>query len=173
MPSSDDISGRSFFGNLTMTASEHEEVGIRRAQSLADYLFLRTLRNRVRQYMTNNTASIGFMQQIRFYLRTPANVEIYIARRGGKRVGYLLLQHIGTTTLITEAVDASHRGSGIGTRMVRYAQQHHPDLTAEIRIGNTASVRLHEASGFTLAGTRDDVQCYRYSRSDAQSGVAC
>ncbi len=114
--------------------------------------------------MTNNTASIGFIQQIRFYLRAPANVEIYISRLGSKRVGYLLLRHAESTTLITEAVDCSHRGIGVGARMVRYAQHLYPDLTAEIRVDNAASIKLHQAAGFTLAGTRGGVQIFRYAR---------
>jgi ribosomal protein S18 acetylase RimI-like enzyme len=147
-----------------MNSFKQKEIDIRRAQSMVDYLFLRTLRNRVRHNMTNNTASINYIQQLRFYLRKPANLDIYIACAGSKRVGYLLLRHAGSTTLITEAVDAPYRGSGIATRMVQHAQQLCADLTAEILAGNAASIKLHQAAGFKFVSARGGVQTYRFTR---------
>ncbi len=131
---------------------------------MVDYLFLRVLRNRVRQNMTNNTASINYIQQLRFYCRKPSNVDIYIAYLGRKRVGYLLLRHAGSITLITEAVDESCRRIGVATRLVQYAQHLCADLTAEIRAGNVASIKLHQAAGFTFVSAQGDVQTYRFTR---------
>ena len=164
MPSSEDISGRSFLGDLAMTLSRHDEIDIRPARALADYWFLRSLRNRVRRHMTNNTTSIDCVQQLRFYMRKPRNIDIYIARLDAKRVGYLLLRHEGSTTLITEAVDESYRRIGIARRLVQHAQQMHADLTAEILVSNVASIRLHEAAGFTFASSHGDVQTFRFAR---------
>jgi ribosomal protein S18 acetylase RimI-like enzyme len=146
-----------------MKSFEHENFEIRHAQSLADYLFLRTLRNRVRHNMTNNTASINYIQQMRFYFRKPANVDVYLACVGSRRVGYLLLRKEGPTTLITEAVDEPYRGSGIATRMVQYAQRLYADLTAEILAGNVASIKLHKAAGFTFVSARGNVHTFRYT----------
>ena len=82
-----------------MNSFRQKELLIRRARSIADYLFLRALRNSVRQYMTHHTASIDYIQQLRFYLRRPGNVEIFIACIGARRVGYVLLRCEGKTTL--------------------------------------------------------------------------
>jgi ribosomal protein S18 acetylase RimI-like enzyme len=141
-----------------------DEFEIRPARSLGDYLFLRSLRNRVRQRMTNHTAPIGYAQQLLFCLRKPSNVGVYIAYLGSRRAGYLLLRHESGTTLVTEAVDEPFRGMGVATRMVQYAKQLCADLTAEIRADNAASIRLHQSAGFTLTETRGDVQTFRFVR---------
>jgi hypothetical protein len=149
-----------------MTLSNHEEIDIRRAHTAADYLFLRTLRNRVRQNMTNDTASISYIQQLRFYFRKPANINVYIAYLGSRRAGYLLLRNEGATTLVTEAVDESCRRFGVATRMLQYAQHLCVDLTAEILAGNIASIKLHQAAGFKLIGARGEVQTFRFVQLD-------
>ena len=131
---------------------------------MVDYLFLKTLRNRVRQNMTNDTASINYIQQLRFYFRKPPNLDIYIARMESKRVGYLLLRHERGTALITEAVDESYRRLGVATRMLQYAQDLHADLTAEILAGNAASIKLHEAAGFKFVSAMGGVQTFRFAR---------
>src|SRR4029077_11326173 len=101
--------GRSFLGALAMSSLPRGEVEIRPARSLADYWFLRSLRNRVRRHMTNSTTPISYLQQLRVYRHKPRNIDIYIAWLAGKRICYLLLHHEELTTLITEAVDESYR----------------------------------------------------------------
>ena len=114
--------------------------------------------------MTNDTASINYIQQLRFYFRKPANVDVYLACVGSRRVGYLLLRREGPTMLITEAVDEPFRGAGIATRMVQYAQRLYADLTAEILAGNVASINLHKGAGFILESAHGKVQTFRYTR---------
>ena len=114
--------------------------------------------------MTNNTAPIGFIQQLRFYFSKPANVEIYIARVKSRRVGYVLLRDEGSTTLVTEAVVEFCRGVGIGARMLRYAQHLYADLTAEILDDNAASIKLHLAAGFKFVGAKGRVRIFRFTR---------
>lgn len=115
--------------------------------------------------MTNSTAPISYLQQLRFYLHKPTNVDIYIACLAGKRIGYLLLRHEGLTALITEAVDERYRRLGVAKQLVQYAQGIHANLTAEILSSNLASIKLHEAAGFTYAGDRGDVRTYRFVRT--------
>jgi len=117
--------------------------------------------------MTNNTARISYMQQLLFYMRKPPNVDIYIAFVGSKRAGYLLLRRESSTTMITEAVKESYRGIGVATQMVRHAQDICPDLTAEILIDNTGSIRLHQLAGFKLVSVERDVQTFRFVRSNS------
>ena len=123
--------------------------------------------------MTNSTTSINYIQQLRFYMRKPRNVDIYIACLETNRAGYLLLRHEGPTTLVTVAVDESYRRMGIARRLVQHAQQMHADLTAEILTGNVASIKLHEAAGFTFASVQGGVQTFRFARLDQDvSGAA-
>ena len=131
-----------------MKQSVTEEITIRRARSIADYLFLRTLRNQVRQSMTNDTGLVTLLQQARFFLNKPAALDVYVAWLGSRRAGYLLLRRVETTTLITEAVEPACRRMGVAAIIVRHAQKHHANLTAEIRSGNAASLALHVSAGF-------------------------
>jgi hypothetical protein len=98
MPSSLDMSGRSFFGDFPMPRIPDSELSIVEASSFRDYLFLRTLRNQIRNLMTNNTEPIGYLAQLRFYIsikyrrRAGQPVRIFIARHGTQRAGYLLIR---------------------------------------------------------------------------------
>lgn len=117
--------------------------------------------------MTNHTAPIGYVQQLLFYARKPSTVDVYIAYLGSRRAGYLLLRHESGTTLVTEAVDEPFRGMGVATRMVQYAKRLCPNLTAEIRTDNAASIRLHRSAGFTLVAAQGEVQTFRFVRQAA------
>ena len=164
MPSSEDIIDRSFLGDLGMKQSVTEEITIRRARSIADYLFLRTLRNQVRQSMTNDTGLVTLLQQAHFFLAKPAAIDIYIAFAGSNRAGYLLLRRCGGTTFITEAVEARFRRNRIAARMVRFAQDLCTDITAEIRSDNAASITLHLDADFVRSNTAGEIQIFRFMR---------
>lgn len=150
-----------------MSPSDLEKVSLQPAESVTDFLFTRQLRNEVRLSMTGNTAPVSYLQQLRFYLNRPPQIQIYIARRGKRRVGYLLLRERGDTHLITEAVHVAFRGQRIASAMVRFAQQRFHDLTAEILIGNKASIALHEATGFEFEGHDGRVVIYRFRKYDS------
>jgi predicted amidophosphoribosyltransferase len=64
------------------------------AKTVADYLFLRKLRNEVRFNMTGSIDLISLKNQVKFYISQPANIIIYIAFYKNKRAGYLLGQLI-------------------------------------------------------------------------------
>ncbi len=164
MPSSVDIIGRSFFGALAMTSSDSYNFDIRAAKSISDFLFLRRLRNQVRDQMTNSTAPIGYSQQLRFYLSRPQNIEVYIAWMRAQRAGYLLLRQEPTSCFITEAVDTRFRRAGVATRLVHFAQERFADLTAEVLLTNTDSIKLHWAAGFQLSGEDGRIAVYRFKR---------
>ncbi len=170
MPSSVDIIGRSFFGALAMTSSDSYDFRIRAATSIADFLFLRRLRNQVRDQMTNSSAPVGYIRQFRFYLNKPPNVNVYIAWISAKRAGYLLLRQESTGCFMTEAVDERFRRTGVAKRLIHFAQECCADLTAEILLTNTASIKLHQSAGFQFSGDDGRVTIYRFNRpTKAQS----
>jgi hypothetical protein len=147
-----------------MASSSHSRnIDVRAARTLRDFLFLRRLRNRVRHEMTNSTDPIGYLRQLRFYLGRPPNVSIYIARMDAEPAGYLLLRQEARTCFITEAVDAPFRRRGVAANMIRFAQDCRTHLTAEILVGNAASIKLHQAAGFAFAGDDGRIATYLYS----------
>jgi len=164
------MSGRSFFGDLAMPHIPDGELSITEASSLRDYLFLRALRNEVRSLLTNDTSRIGYLRQLKFYLarrRAPRDAQTtksFIARVGSQRAGYLLMRPAADGARITEVVDAKFRHSGLGRRLVQYACDRHPDLVAEIRADNTASIALHESMGFARERSVGGVLIYRFHR---------
>jgi GNAT superfamily N-acetyltransferase len=165
------MSGKSFFGLLTMRLNFAHDVQIDDARSIGDFLFLRRLRNRVRHVMTNDPAWIGILRQIGFYrdyrrkFKGTQSIRIYIARFQSQRVGYLLIRLDDDAARITVAVDQRFRRSGIAKSLIRHAQRHHGDLIAEIRDDNSESIALHETMGFKKKSRSGSVLIYGYTRS--------
>ena len=148
------------------------ELRIEEARSFADYLFLRTLRNQVRHVMTNDTSSIGYLGQIKFYVaarcgfKRMRNSRIYIARHRSRPVGYLLIRRTPDGALLTTAIDGDFRRRGIGKQLVDFAQRSCGHLIAEIRDDNVASIALHESMGFRRELHRNGILLYRFRHQD-------
>jgi ribosomal protein S18 acetylase RimI-like enzyme len=144
------------------------ELSIAEACSLADYLFLRALRNEVRGLMTNHTGHIGYWQQLKFYIATryrgAAPITVFIARRRGRRAGYLLVRQTAGGAAVTEAVDAKFRQRGIGRKLLAFAQARYPNVVAEIREDNAGSIRLHESMGFVRESSAGGILTYRFRK---------
>ena len=128
---------------------------IRPAQSALDFEYVRRLRNANRTHLTGDGGRIGVFRQLRFWLRRPAGIDLYLAECDGRRCGYLLLRRADATTYITEVVDVRHRGRGVAREMIRFAAARHPHLSAEIFAANEVSRRLHARAGFAFAGAAD------------------
>lgn len=114
--------------------------------------------------MTNSTEPIGYLQQLRFYFRKPADLELYIGWMGAARAGYLLLRRNSGTCFITEAVDERFRRVGIASRLIEFAKGICADLTAEILVDNGPSIKLHQAAGFQLSRDDGRIATYRFKR---------
>jgi len=170
MPSSLDMSGRSFFGRLAMSRDPGLDLRIEEARSFGDYLFLRTLRNQVRHVMTNDTSYIGYLGQLKFYVAARCKFKrmrafkVFIARCRSRPVGYLLIRTTQDGALVTTAIDGRFRRQGIGKKLVNFAQRSYGDLVAEIRDDNAASIALHESMGFQREARRDGILVYRFRR---------
>jgi ribosomal protein S18 acetylase RimI-like enzyme len=145
-----------------------EAITIEEATSLRDYMFLRRLRNQVRHLMTRDTAPISYLRQLRFFVsmrrKSPAlpSCRIFIARRGKKRVGYLLTNTVAGVTRVTEVVDRPFRRQRIGRTLVAFAQSRYPEIVAEIGAENEASIALHRSMGFLLEKQQSGTAIYRY-----------
>lgn len=130
-------------------------IAIRPAASALDFEYVRRLRNANRRFLTGHAGRIGLLRQLRFWLRRPPGIDLYVAERDGRRCGYLLLRRDGATAWITEVVDARHRGHGVAQEMIRFAAARHPHVSAEILADNEASLRLHARAGFARVAAAD------------------
>ena len=95
----------------------------------------------------------------------------FIASKDDKIVGYAgILVMLDEGHVMNIAVDQTHRGKGIGRKLVQRLidQGHELDLmglTLEVRVGNIAAINLYESLGFVSVGERSDY--YHYPREDA------
>jgi L-amino acid N-acyltransferase YncA len=127
---------------------------IKKASNLADFLFLRKLRNRNRHHMTRLNRKIGIIEQLVFWLKKPKNIEIYIIYSCHVRAGYLLINRdrLKTLNFITEVVDEKFRNKGLGESLIKYAKTKHSKLIADIYESNLASIKIHKKMGFLFIG---------------------
>lgn len=142
---------------------EDNSLNILKASSLADFLFLRKLRNEVSQNMTNLTKAISIWDQINFFLNPPPNIEVYVACIDGQRSGYLLLADKEGYCFITEVVAKNYRKKGLGLTLISFAKTLRPVLIADILATNLASRKLHEKAGFTKISQNNNILRYQYS----------
>jgi len=92
-------------------------------------------------------------------------ISIWVARLGGRLVGYMLLQHVvDALELHTFAVTPKLRNQGIGTRLMEHLLQeakrlHVQSVFLQVRPTNNAARRIYQKLGFQVVGTR----CAYYS----------
>lgn len=90
-------------------------------------------------------------------LRRP-HAELYLARRGDKRLGFICLQEqgvAGSPYVVAIAVAAEARGLGVGTRLLRFAETRWPGVRGLflcVSDFNTRARALYERFGFHLVG---------------------
>jgi RimJ/RimL family protein N-acetyltransferase len=134
--------------------------------SLADYLWIRKLRNENRHLMTGDARRISLWRQIRFWMDQKPGIQLYIVRHEGRRAGYLLLrEREAGCAYITECIAKEAQGEGIGRELVRFAQQRRSNLIADVLPSNQPSIRLHTRNGFVLESEREGIQRYVWSKS--------
>jgi UDP-2,4-diacetamido-2,4,6-trideoxy-beta-L-altropyranose hydrolase len=89
----------------------------------------------------------------------PAHHRLWIAEQGGEPVGQVRVDITGGTGTVSIAVEAGHRGRGVGTSMLQavVAQvgvEGAPSrLTSVVRSDNAASLRAFAAAGFRQVAT--------------------
>jgi RimJ/RimL family protein N-acetyltransferase len=79
--------------------------------------------------------------------------RIYVAERGGVAIGTVRVDFLGDACELSWTVAPEHRGAGVGAAMVKLAADGVAvTIWAEIMPGNTASARIAEKAGLSLAG---------------------
>ena len=135
---------------------------VKKAESLADYFFIRQLRNKNCTFLTGSPSHIGIMQQVYFFVSTPMNISLYIAFYEGKRAGYLLLRSEGDLSLITEVVDSKYRGMGVATSLINFSKNRRNALRAHIQKDNLASLALHKKNNFIFTKFEKEYLVFDY-----------
>jgi len=125
---------------------------IKKATNLADFLFLRKLRNKNRHHMTGSNRKIGLIEQLIFWLKKPNNIEIYIIYSCNVKAGYLLINRVKALNFITEVVDEKFRNKGLGESLIKHAKAKYSKLIADIYESNLASIKIHKKMGFLFIG---------------------
>lgn len=133
--------------------------------SLADYMWIRRLRNANSRTMTGYQGGVGLFRQILFWLLPPAGLSVFLAYSQGQRAGYLVLrQHTAESAYITEVVAPEFRGQGVASGLIDLAKSRYPLLIADIFESNIPSIRLHTHNGFYKIGQRDSVIRYAWRK---------
>jgi len=88
--------------------------------------------------------------------------QLYVAERDGRPVGTVRVDAQGAGHLLSWTVAPKARGSGLGSAMVAKLASSLPGpIWAEIKVGNTASIRIAQAAGMALDREQDGVLYYR------------
>ena len=89
--------------------------------------------------------------------------QVFVARREQHRLGFALAHRrgvVGSPYLATLAVASEHRGYGIGTRLLRFVEQHYRPEARHLFICvssfNPRARRLYERVGYTPVGEIQD-----------------
>lgn len=131
-----------------------------RATTLAEYQLVRTLRNSVASFMTNNASQISSAQQEVFYLKTrqDQNYKLYLFYEEHECfIGYGLLRRDCGRWYGSLAVVEEFRSQGYGTMIYKVLQDEcTEDLWLEIFVDNNASIRAALKSGFNLVDIAKD-----------------
>jgi len=144
-----------------MSNAHQVNVEFKPCTSVIDYFFVRALRNKNYHFMTNNANRISIVEQLKFMLTKPPQIELYVARVGSRRVAYLLLnRNAPNTAYITEAVDERWRRCGIGEAIIDFAKSKVDNIIAQIKASNVASIKLHQHCGFRLLQDGQEVVTY-------------
>lgn len=94
-------------------------------------------------------------------LRRPG-AELFVARRDGEAVGFILLHPhgvAGSPYVAVVAVAPSARGGGLGARLLDFAERHYPGarhIFLCVSDFNDGARRLYERVGYRLVGELKD-----------------
>lgn len=113
---------------------------------------------------SHDGSPIGIDQHLRWLEASLADAsrELYIAECDGVAVGTVRTDRDGQERILSWTVSPAKRGCGIGKAMVRLLAETIADpIRAEIRSGNTASIRIAEAAGLRFVREQGGILHYR------------
>lgn len=87
---------------------------------------------------------------------------IFVASHLGELVGSLRWDKAGSTKELSWMLGAAQRGQGLGSLMLEtFVKEHSADYVAFVKSENTASSRMCEKAGFTLAADGEGLLQFR------------
>jgi hypothetical protein len=123
-------------------------IKIYKAKSINDYIFLRKVRNKNREFLTENIKYLTIFDQIFFYLILSKKYKIYIVEKEGEKAGYMMLKKVKNIYFITEVILKKFRRQSLATLMVNFAKKKYKKLIAKISLKNKISISFHKKIGF-------------------------
>jgi len=131
-----------------------------KAETIWDFLRVRTVRNECRRFLTNDTSNISVLRQVRFWidLKNKENIEVYYVEVDGEVIGYGLIKVDGKKKWITGGVKAAYRGVGLGRelfqRLVYFSLPY--EVWLEVMDWNVNALALYRSLGFRKTGMRGE-----------------
>lgn len=79
-------------------------------------------------------------------------VELWVAERDGVPLAFMGLSHSDITRVEMLFVDASARGSGLGSALLNHARKLHGRLAVDVNEQNTSAYGFYLSQGFEVTG---------------------
>ncbi len=109
---------------------------------------------------SHDTSEVQFEDHLVWLENSLANPlrMLFVAEIDGKPVGTVRADQSDGTWELSWTVAPSHRGSGVGKRIVsKLARSITDPIRAEVKSGNTASIRIAEHAGMRLIREADGI----------------
>jgi ribosomal protein S18 acetylase RimI-like enzyme len=137
-------------GNMVRFAQQKDEDGVRKVA----YGNFEYSRFHLDQRIPNSLADKIKAEWAGNYFKGKRGDEMIVALSGDTVIGFTQLLYKGDELIIDLiAVDKSHRGKGVASDMIEYAEERCPQhkfTTVGTQVANVPSVRLYEKLGFRL-----------------------
>lgn len=141
----------------------------RQALSLEDYQHVRSLRNTVKSYMTNDRQHITEQQQ-QIFMKRADPLFLYFTDYNSF-IGYSLIKEKGGRYFGSLAIVEEFRGKGFGVKIYKHMQEViqtiHTDLWLDIYCDNNPSIIAALKAGFEFYNFCDDIMTFVY-RSESK-----
>lgn len=145
-----------------------DNISLRKAQSIKDYLVLRSIRNKSYGFMSRYPYPINLFQQFKFWLKR-RNHEIFIYSKYGVDICYVLFSSIDGNKYITIVVDLEKQSQSLGYECLINAcnlSLRGEILFAEILTSNLRSIELFKKCGFKFLYSKNNCKYFSKKLQD-------